>query len=246
MLTFHKRFISSTALALALAFAHAAPIYCASKPRVIAFGKWTTVPYFADRNSAEPGAADGKPLSLKIRSLLVDARVKEFTLGPPHEVTDRLFVVRRVFRMNDSLPQESNSPPRWQWQRGGWLLIDRLTGRISPINLPEFDPQCSATTWYRDFAAYCGISEDGKKIFAMVAQINRRKPVLKKILEGKSTMGEEPKTTPLESTCTAPAWQRTPTRVTFQPADAAEQTFAIRGHVVDLVTEEEDDEEAEK
>ena len=80
----------------------------------------------------------------------------------------------------------------------------------------------------------------------MVAQINRRKPVLKKILEGKSTMGEEPKTTPLESTCTAPAWQRTPTRVTFQPADAAEQTFAIRGHVVDLVTEEEDDEEAEK
>jgi len=43
-----------------------------------------------------------------------------------------------------------------------------------------------------------------------------------------------------------PPWQRTPVRVTFDPAGTAKQTFAIRGHIVDLVTEEEDDEEAEK
>jgi len=76
--------------------------------------------------------ADEKPLTLKVRPLLVDARVKEFTLGPAHDVTDRLFVVRRAFRVNDSLPEES-STPHWQWQRGGWLLVDRVTGRVSPI-----------------------------------------------------------------------------------------------------------------
>jgi hypothetical protein len=34
-----------------------------------------------------------------------------------------------------------------------------------------------------------------------------------------------------------------PTRVSFEPPSAAKQTFAIRGHVVDLV-DDEDDEEA--
>ena len=105
--------------------------FSVSKPHVIAFGKWTTVQWFPGT-----GAADEKPLSLKVRALLVDARVKEFTLGLAHDVTDRLFVVRRVFRVNDSLPEESAAPPHWQWQRGGWLLVDRVTGRISPLNLP--------------------------------------------------------------------------------------------------------------
>ncbi len=67
--------------------------------------------------------ADDKPVTLKIRPLIVDGRVREYVLGSPHEITERLFVVRRVFRMNDSLPEDS--APRWQWQRGGWLLVDR-------------------------------------------------------------------------------------------------------------------------
>src|SRR5215469_11528717 len=99
-------------------------------------------------------------------------------MGPPHEITERLFVVRRMFRVNDGLADDST--PRWQWQRGGWLLVDRLTGRISPINLPEFDVIYSPASWYRDYVAYCGVSEAGKKTFAVVAQLNRRKPVLKK------------------------------------------------------------------
>jgi hypothetical protein len=206
------------------------------KPHVISFGKWTTVQWFPDT-----GAADDKPLPLKVRPLLIDTRVKEFTLGPLHEVTDRLFVVRRAFQVNDSLPQEPATPPHWQWQRGGWLLVDRVTGHISPINLPEFDAYSSAASWYRDYAAYCGVSEDGKKVYAVVAQISRRRPILKKPLSTASVSENAPP----DSACAAPAWQRTPMRVSFEDGKE-KQTFAIRGHVVDLVTEEEDDEEASK
>jgi hypothetical protein len=219
----------------------------AVKPHVITFGKWTTVQSFD-----ESGTGDSKPLTLKIRPLVVDAHTKEFTLGSAHDVTDRLFVVRRAFRVNDSLPQESASPPHWQWQLGGWLLVDRTTGHISPINLPDFDISYSAASWYRDYAAYCGISDDGKKVYAVVAQINRRKPVLKKPIEGgtmpgREMSGKEMKDAPVESVCSTPAWQRAPVRVTFEPAAAPKQTFAIRGHAVDLVNEtEEEDEEASK
>lgn len=207
----------------------------AAKPHVISFGKWTTVPYSLDSSASDK-------LSLKVRPLLVDARVKEFTLGLAHEVTDRLFVVRRAFRVNDSLPQESAAPPHWQWQRGGWLLVDRVTGHITPINLPEFDPLFSAASWYRDYIAYCGVSEDGRKVYAVVAQISRRKPVLKKLLDGEKFSEESA----LDSACPMPSWQRAPTRVTFEPAGSPQQTFAIRGRAVDLITAEEDDEEASK
>jgi hypothetical protein len=215
----------------------------ATKPHIITFGKWTTVQWFPE---AGTGAGDEKPLTLKVRPLLLDARVKEFTLGPAHDVTDRLFVVRRVFRVNDSLPQESTSPPHWQWERGGWLLVDRTTGRISPINLSEFDNFYSTASWYRDYAAYCGVSDDGKKVYAVVAQINRRKPILKKPLDGENISDKETKDGSPDSACPTPAWQRAPARVTFEPPGVPRQTFAIRGHVVDLMTEEEDDEEASK
>jgi hypothetical protein len=212
----------------------------ATKPHVITFGKWTTVQWFPS-----PSTEEDQPQTLKVRPLLVDARVKEFTLGPAHDVTDRQFVVRRAFRVNDSLPQESNSPPRWQWQRGGWLLVDRTTGHISPINLPDFDPLYSAASWYRDYAAYCGLSEDGKKIYAVVAQISRRKPVLRKLLGAGSPVAAETKNATPDSVCPAPVWQRTPVRVSFEDGQAKE-TFAIRGHVADLADDAEEDEEASK
>lgn len=207
----------------------------AIKAHTITFGKTTTVQW-------TPGA-DEKALTLKVRPLLVDARVKEFTVGPGHEITERLFVVRRAFRFNDRLPQESGATPRWQWQRGGWLLVDRTTGRISPINLPEFDTVYSSASWYRDYAAYCGVSDDGKKIFAIVAQISRRKPVLKKSLDAPPIAEDAAP----DSACPVPAWQRNPARVTFESTGANKQTFAIRGHIVDLMTEaEQDEEEANK
>ncbi|MGA7632099.1 MAG: hypothetical protein WCB11_15155 [Terriglobales bacterium] len=53
------------------------------------------------------------------------------------ELTDRLFAVRRAFRVNDALPSENADPrtngARWRGQRGGWLLVDRLTGRVSQL-----------------------------------------------------------------------------------------------------------------
>jgi hypothetical protein len=200
-----------------------------AKVHVITFGKWTSVPWHT-------GDADDKPIPLKVRALMVDGRVKEYMLGAPHEVTERLFVVRRVFRVNDGLPEDSS--PRWQWQRGGWMLVDRTTGRVSPINLAEFDAFYSAASWYRDYVAYCGVSDDGKKTFAMVAQLSRRKPVLKKPL---SEDGVADDAGP-DSACPAPTWQRGPVRVSFEPPTGAKQTFAIRGHVVDVVNDAEEEE----
>lgn len=213
-----------------------------AKVHVIAFGKWTSVPWFtgfAETEKKDDQKTD-KPLTLKIRALVIDGRVKEYTLGVPHEVTDRLFVARRVFRVNDSLPEDST--PHWQWQRGGWLLVDRVTGRVSPVNLPDFDAYYSAASWYRDFVAYCGVADDGKKTYAVVTQLSRRKPVLKKELSGDGP----PEDAAPDSACPAPSWQRSPTRVSFTPSGGVKQTFAIRGHVVDLVNDAEEDEEASK
>lgn len=220
--------------ALLVAFAASSAAGAAAKVHVVTFGKWTAVSWRTGSTS------DDKPVPIRIRALLVDGIVKEYTLGAPHEVTERLFVVRRVFRVNDSLPEESG--PRWQWQRGGWMMVDRVTGRVSAINLPEFDVYYSGASWYREYVAYCGVADDGKKTYAMVAQIGRRKPVLKKELSGE---GVSEDAVP-DSACAAPAWQRGPVRVSFEAAGAAKQTFAIRGHVVDVVSDAEEEEEGSK
>ena len=182
---------------------------------------------------------DDKQVSIKVRALVVDGRVREYVVGPPHEVTEQVFVVRRVLRVNDALPEDA--APKWQWQRGGWLLVDRLTGRISAVNLQEFDVVYSASSWHRDYVAYCGVSDDGKKTFAIVAQLNRKKPVLKKLL-----LRVLPDDAGPDSACSAPAWQRSPIRVSFETPGADKQTFAIRGHVADIVNDYEEDEEASK
>jgi hypothetical protein len=198
-----------------------------TKPHVVSFGKWTTVKWFV-------GAEQDKPIDLKVRALYVDSRLKEFTLGIPHDVTDRLIVVRRAFRVNDALPGEA-SAPSWRWQRGGWLLIDRNTGHVSPINLPEFDFVYSKATWYRDYIAYCGVSDDGKNLYAMVAQLGRRKPILKKAL------GDAPGDDMPDSACPAPGWQRQPMRVIFLTPAEQKLTYSVRGHAVDVVSDEEEE-----
>src|SRR5258706_77585 len=104
-----------------------------SKEHAIVFGRALSVQLFIG-----PGETQGTPLA--VRPLYVDARLKEFTTGDPHDVTDRTFVVRRVFRINDRLPDDPKAAPHWQWQRGGWLLVDRSTGHVGPMNLPEVDP----------------------------------------------------------------------------------------------------------
>ncbi len=201
----------------------------AAKPHVVTFGKWV---------SAKLPDANGKRmLDLKVRALLVDTRVREYTTGSPHEVTDRLFVVRRAFRINDALPGENFA--RWQWQLGGWLLVDRLTGRVSQLRLPEFDPFYSIATWYRDYVAYCGVSDDGKKLYAMVVQIGLRKPILKK------DVGEPDGDDAPGLKCPPPIWERSPARVTFRPDGKQRVVFSIRSRAVDTVNEPEESEEPE-
>ena len=118
-----------------------------------------------------------------------------------------------AFRRNPPLRPIGNG------QRGGWLLVDRITGQISPINLPEFDAIYSAASWYRDYVAYCGVSDDGNKIYAVVAQISRHKPALKKLLDHESMAEGELKPSAPDSACPLPGWQRAPVHVTLSPRE---------------------------
>jgi len=186
-----------------------------TKPHVLAFGKWSTIQWQPDDTS--------KAQDVKVRALLVDGKVKEITLGPAHEVSDHIFVVQRIFRVNDSLPQESL---RWRWEKGGWLLVDRVSGRVQLLNLPEFDRSHSQVSWFRDYGAYCGISDDGQKDFAIIVQVARRKPLLKKALRDSS---HEP--------C-APAWQRNPVRVSFATKEDATITFTVNSLAVDIASDD--------
>lgn len=214
--------------------------WAAAKPHVVTFGKWLPVKLFV-------GPSEDKSVDMKIRSLYVDGRLREFTTGEPHDITDTLFVVRKAFRLNDWLPEDeekaATAPPgqrtahRWTWQRGGWLLVNRDTGRISSLNLPDFDPFYSAASWYRDYVAYCGVSDNGEKLYAVVAQLGRKKPVLHKDL-GPAHGGDMP-----DSECPAPVWQRQPARVLFAPIGGQKLTFAVRGHAAGLATEPEPVEE---
>src|SRR3954447_6535939 len=203
----------------------------AAKPKVVSFGSSTKVPFFL-------GPHDEKSIEIKIRPLLVDGRIKEFTTGEVHEVTDRYFVVRRTFRVNDLLPDDPEPKShRWKWQRGGWLLVDRMSARITQLTLPDYDPFYSSFSWFRDYIAYCGVSDDASKVYAVVTQIGRRKPVLRQKL-GDAKNAEMP-----ESECAMPHWERDPIRVTFEPTGGQKQTFSVFGRAADAVPVGGDDEE---
>lgn len=212
--------LCSTLLVLLALAPLAAPAARTPKTHVISFGKSTTVKLFL-------GPDEKSSVPMKVRALFVDAKLKEFVTGETHEVTDRLFVVRRAYRLNNNLPEDENKPPSWVWERGGWLMVDRLTARVSQIPLTEFDPFYSQASWFRDYVAYCGVSDNGEKLSAVVMQLGRKKTVLKKEL-GAADQGETP-----DSECDAPTWEKKPTRVTFLPKHGGKQAFSIFGHAWD-------------
>ncbi len=199
-----------------------------AKPHVISFGKVMPVRLFI-------GPSEDKTVPMQVRALYVDSNLKEFTTGDPHDVTDRLFVIRRAFRVNDSLPTDQKKLPKWMWQRGGWLLVDRTSGRVSQINLPDFDPFYSDVAWYRDYAAYCGLSDDAEKLYADVVALGRKKPLLRKQLAA-ATNGEAP-----DSECAQPKWDRQPARVTFLPKNAPKFTFTLPDRSIELVPSNDED-----
>jgi hypothetical protein len=182
---------------------------------VIALGRWTSVSIPTANN-------EGKSLKLKIRQLYIDGRPKEFTIDASHDITDRTFVVQRIYRINDSLPQQPG-PAQWEWQRGGWLLVDRVTGKIQQITLAEFDPDSSVVNWFRDYAAYCGVSEDGQKVFGLIVQIGRRKPLLKKAFADAND----------SQVCSPASWERNPVRVTFECKPGQKLTFNVKNRTID-------------
>jgi hypothetical protein len=204
----------------------------ASKPHLISFGKWQTAKWFV-------GASEDRPVEIRLRALFVDGKLREYIAGSQHEVTERLFVVRRVFHVNDNLPGDNSPSPHWLWQRGGWLLMDRTTGRISPLALPDFDAYLSSASWYRDYIAYCGVSEDGTKLFAIVMQMGRRKPVLHKLL-GAVDAKDIP-----DSACEAPVWERQPARVSFVQKDGQRMMFSIRRRTLDVISDTQEDQGTE-
>ena len=183
-----------------------------AKLHTVNFGVVKRVPYSAE---GDPAGNSGDEKELKVRPLLVDGKVKEWTTGESHDVTDRSVAVRRALRINDALPGDPiGKTEHWVWQRGPWLLIDRTTGKVAAFHLPDFDPAVSSLAWFRDFAAYCGLSTGGKQLYAIVAQVAGRKPLLMKKI---STWDLADHPTPA---CAPATWQREPLKVTFTPTKA--------------------------
>ncbi len=215
-------------MVLAVLFAAVPAIQAAPRKHTVVLGAAKKVPYSEAGDPA--GAAAGED-SLKIRALLVDGVLKEWTTGDAHDVTDRSFVVRRVIKINDALPSDASqknsarAASTWVWQRGLWLLVDRVTGRITPLKLPDYDPGVSQVSWFRDYGAYCGVTASGKSLYAVVAQIAARKPLLAKklaALEPNSAPENRP-----NPACGPPDWQREPLRITFHPAGKEAVSFDI-------------------
>ena len=193
----------------------AIPLDLSAAPRkahMVVLGSVRKVAY---TKAGDPAGAAASEDSLKIRALVVDGGVKEWTTGDAHDVTDRSFVVRRAIRLNDALPSDKPGPAdkqgHWVWQRGPWLLVDRVTGHIVALKLPDYDPGVSQVSWFRDYGAYCGVTASGKSLYAVVAQVAARKAVLAKRL-GAIDAAPRP-----DAVCAAAEWQREPLRITFHP-----------------------------
>ena len=236
------------ALLFAVFFAAASAASAAPRKHSVALGAARKVPY---SKAGDPSSAAAGEDMLKIRALLFDGVLKEWTTGDAHDVTDRSFVVRRVIRLNDALPTDkppekpvsssaSNSAQgtsHWVWQRGPWLLVDRATGHVTALHLPDYDSGVSQVSWFRNYAAYCGVTASGKSRYAVVAQLAVRKPVLAKKLaafNSESAIGPA---------CAPPDWQREPLRISFHPTgkDAVSYDF-IPGSAV-LVDDTGDEDE---
>lgn len=204
------------------------------KPHTVALGAAKRVPY---SKVGDPAGAMAGEDTLKIRPLVVDGDVKEWTTGDSHDVTDRSFVVRRAMRLNDALPGDKAG--HWVWQRGPWLLIDRVTGHANPLKLPDYNPGVSQVSWFRDYGAYCGVTASGKSLYAVVAQVAARKPALAKKMDA---FNPDP-SAHTETVCPPPEWQREPLRITFHPAGKDPLSFDIVPGSAVLVEESGEDPE---
>jgi hypothetical protein len=227
-------FRSAPVLLLAILCA-CAPTLRAAGPKVhtVALGAVRRVPY--TQPDATPDTKSDETSTLKVRPLLVDDHQKEWTTGDSHDVTDRSFTIRRALRLNDALP--TDPVPHWIWQPGPWLLVDRVTGHVTALHLPDFDPAVSDAVWFRDYAAYCGIATTAKGgLVAVVAQLGARRAVVQRAI------GPWPQPNHFIPVCQPAKWQRLPVRVTLQPTAAEPLTFDVVGSA-SLIEENDNSEE---
>ncbi len=198
----------------------------AAKVHSVAAGGWRRVPYTPPSTSLS--ADTSAPTTLRVRPLVIDGQVKDWTTGEIHEITDRTFVARRAVRLNDALPEEKGA--HWLWVLGPWLLVDRTTAHISVLRLPDFDPAVSEIVWFRDYAAYCGVNSTGKHLYAVVAQLGVRRPLVAKTLAKWTADDHHP--TPA---CGPATWQRRPLQVVFHPTNSDAERYQILGLASALV-----------
>ena len=204
----------------------------AAKMHFVTLGPYRKVTYTPPE--ATPDNKSAEASILRIRPLEVDDKPREWTVGEMHEVTDRTFVIRRVIHINDSLP---NEPERWTWQPGPWLQVDRTTGHITPLHLPDFDPQISEVAWYRDYAAYCGLVPTLKGgVMAVVVELGSHKTVAQHVL------ANWPLDKPMYPVCAPAEWNRIPMRATLRLMGGDPVTFDVAG-TSSLVEEGESEDE---
>ncbi|WP_334269310.1 hypothetical protein [Edaphobacter sp. HDX4] len=192
-----------------------------SKTHAVVLGGTRRVSY--TQPDATPEAQLDLTSTIKVRPLIVDGRQRDWTTGNIHEITDRTFAIRRALRVNDALPADTS--PRWIWQPGPWITVDRLTGHITALHLPDFDPLVSDAVWFRDYAAYCGTSTTakGSSLYVIVAQLGAHRPVLQK------RIGPWPQASHATPVCSPAKWDRLPLRVSIQPAGAESTTYDVVG-----------------
>ena len=207
-----------------------------AKPHTVLIGTGKHVPYSI---VSDPANAGPDEKTLHVRPLIVDDKVKEWTTGEIHDITDRSFVVRRALRLNDALP--GDKVEHWIWQRGPWIMIDRTNGHVTAMKLPDYDPAVSQVVWFRDYAAYCGLNSGGHQLYAVVAQVGARRPILaKKIGPWTPT---PPAANASTAACAKATWQRDPLRISFAPTGAAEpMNFNLVGLSAVLVEDGDPDE----
>jgi hypothetical protein len=210
-----------------------------AKPHTVGIGAGKHVPYSI---TADPACASLGEKTLHVRPLIVDDKVKEWTTGEVHDITDRSFVVRRALRLNDALPGEKAE--HWIWQRGPWIMVDRTNGHVTAMKLPDYDPAVSQVVWFRDNAAYCGLNSGGHQLYAVVAQVGGRRPILAKKI-GPWTPTPPAPDAPTSPACAKATWQRDPLRVSFTPTGAAKpMNFNLVGLSAVLVEDGDTDDSA--
>jgi hypothetical protein len=182
-------------------------------------GPWHIVPF-----SPNPDAANPTQSNLKVRALVIDGRIADWTTGPIHLVTESSYTVRQALRVNDALPNAKTE--HWIWQLGAWLSVDRVKGHVTLLHLPGYDPRVSSIVWFRDLAAYCGIRGGSRpQLTALVARLTVRKALLSAKL-GPWNPAKDPSL--LSNPACAPAtWQLDPLRVNFQPTVGKPLTYSL-------------------